>query len=331
MKARYRHHAVKTAKAGPCPRVGARRVRVLPPFGVPGAGALVVVVLAGLVLIGAGVGEGAGGDDGSSRPANGAVGKGAKGRGAHAEPSSAVEMPQAEIPGAEISLPEDQVTDRFYGYLIGLVDANTCGVVDGSQLHKVLKDHLGRTSIPFETIKEIRRDCAAGSSVRDISITFTRDLEADVPYSILGYHPGSVAASEKVKFLEWYMPSQKISASDREILELSQVFVFGIYEGWALVDIDTWVDKILGGFLDDTRIVTMVLFKYKGEWHGLAAGYGRSGEGRSGIFNFHTNRILFPTPKELQVLAPYFRNFVVRTKRLESPVPPGDRWKAATR
>lgn len=245
--------------------------------------------------------------------------------------AQALPSPASRIPGEEISLPENQVTDRFYGYLIGLVDANTCGVVDGAQLHSVLKDHLGKTSIPFQTIEEIRRDCAPGTSVRDVSITFREDLDAPVPYSILGYHPGSVAASQKVKFLEWYMPSQKISISRQEVLELSDIFVFGIYEGWAVVDIDAWVDKILGGFLDDTRIVTVALFKYKGEWHGLAAGYGRSGEGRSGIFNFHTNKILFPTPRELQVVAPYLRNFTVRTKRLESPVPPGDGWKRAAR
>jgi hypothetical protein len=236
--------------------------------------------------------------------------------------------PGVQVPGAEISLPESQVVDRFYGYLIGLVDANACGVVDGEQLHRVLKDKLGKTAIPFATIEEIRRECAPGSAVRDVSIIFKKDLDTPVPYSILGYHPGSVAASCTVRFLEWYIPSQRISVTRQEALDLSQVFVFGIYDGWAVVDIDTWVDKILGGFLDDTRIVTMALFKYKGEWHGLAAGYGRSGEGRSGIFNFQTNKILFPTPRELQVIAPYFRNFVVRTKRLDSPVPPGNRWKS---
>lgn len=237
--------------------------------------------------------------------------------------------PAGEIPGEEISIPESQVTDRFYGYLIGLVDANACGVVDGAQLERVLKDKLGKTAIPFETIDEIKRECAPGSAVRDVTINFKKDLDTPVPYSILGYHPGSVAASQTVKFLEWHMPSQKISASKEQTLDLSQIFIFGVYEGWAVVDIDAWVDKILGGFLDDTRIVTVALFKYKGDWHGLAAGYGRSGEGRSGIFNFRTNKILFPTPKELQVVAPYFRSFVVRTKHLESPMPPDDRWKPA--
>ena len=232
-----------------------------------------------------------------------------------------------DLPGKEISLPESQVSDRFYSYLIGLVDADVCGVIDDRQLDKVLKDYRGKTAIPFEKITAIRRECAAGSTVRDVSIAFRGNLKTPVPYGILGYHPGSVTASTTVDFLEWYNPSQKISLSKQESIELSQVFVFGVYRGWAVVDIDSWVDKVLGDLLDDTRIVVMVLFKYKGEWHGLAAGYGPSGEGRSGIFNFHTNEILFPTPRELQVLAPYFRNFVVRTKHLNAPLPPQDVWK----
>lgn len=234
-----------------------------------------------------------------------------------------------EVPGAEISLPESQVADRFYGYLIGLVDANTCGVIDGRKLEEVLHRYRGKTKIPFEKIKEIRRECSDSSSVRDVSIVFNGALDTPVPYSILGYHPGAVRASQTVAFLEWYLPSERIRSGSGEVLEVSDVFVFGIYKGWALVDIDVWVDRLLGRFLDDTRIVVMALFKYRGEWHGLAAGYGRSGEGRSGIFNFHTNKILFPTPRELQALAPHYRNMVVRTKRIAAPMPPASEWAAA--
>ena len=234
-----------------------------------------------------------------------------------------------EVPGGEVSLPESQVPDRFYDYLIGLVEANTCGVIDSRKLDEVLHGFKGRTSIPFEKIKEIRRQCAAGASVRDVSIVFNGDLEAPVPYSVLGYHPGAVRASETVGFLEWHMPSDRIWVSANESLEVSDVFVFGLYDGWAVVDIDSWVDRMLGQYLDDTRIVVMALFRYNGEWHGMAAGYGRSGEGRSGIFNFHTNKILFPTPRELKAVPGHYRNFVVRTKRIAAPLPPASEWKAA--
>ena len=232
------------------------------------------------------------------------------------------------IPGKEVMLPESVVPDRFYSYLIGLVSANTCGAVDDATFASVLRGFKGRTSIPFEKIKEIRRECVTGSGTRDVSITFKGSLDTPVPYSILGYHPGSVTADNRVSFLEWYTPSQKIALGRGESLVLTDVFVFGVYEGWVVVDIDAWVDRVLGGLLDDTRIIVLVLFKYRGEWHALAAGYDRLGNGRSGIFNFHTNRILFPTPKELQVLAPYFRNYVALTKHLKAPSPPASRWKA---
>jgi len=233
------------------------------------------------------------------------------------------------VPGPEIMLPEGAVPDRFYSYLIGLVDADVCGVVDGVHLSKLLQKNKGKTSIPFEKIKEIRRECVAGSAVRDVSIAFKGDLRTPVPYSILGYHPGSVDASKTMSFLEWYMPHEKIAVGGRESVELSEVFVFGAYDGWAIVDVDAWIDRLLGGVLDDTRIVVLALFKYKGDWHGLAAGYDRQGNGRSGIFNFRTNKILFPTPRELQVLAPHYRDFVVRIKHLSAPPPPAGKWKSA--
>jgi hypothetical protein len=233
------------------------------------------------------------------------------------------------LPDQEIMLPEGVVPDRFYSYLIGLVEANVCGVVDDVQLKRVLRERRGKTSIPFEKIKEIRRECVTGTTVRDVSIAFKGDLETPVPYSILGYHPGSVDASKTMRFLEWYTPFEKIAVGGRESVELSQVSVFGVYEGWVIVDIDAWIDNLLGGLLDDTRIIVLVLFKYKGDWHALAAGYDRQGNGRSGIFNFKTNKILFPTPRELQALAPYYRNFVVRIKHLTAPAPPANKWKSA--
>lgn len=231
-----------------------------------------------------------------------------------------------DMPGREIWLPEDVVKDRFYSYLIGLIQADTCGVLYAIDLENVLSDYEGKTSIPFTTIKEIRRECT-GSNPKEVSIAFHDMLKTPVPYSILGYHPGSVTASPGLRFLEWDIPSKTLRYSRDEAIELSDIYVFGVCEGWAIVDIDSWLDTLLGGLLDDTRIVVMALFKYQGDWHGLAAGYDPSGDGRSGIFNFSENKILFPTPRHLQMLGPYFRYFVTRVKRVSPPLPPSEKWK----
>lgn len=234
-----------------------------------------------------------------------------------------------DLPGREVWLPESEVQDRFFSYLIGLVQVDTCGVLDAGDLEEVLRDFRGQTSIPFEVIRYIKRECREGAGPAEVSIAFNEELKTPVPYSILGYHPGSVSTSATVRFYEWEIPYKTLRWSRREPVDLRQIHVFGIYEGWAVVDIDAWIDTLLGGLLDDTRIVVLVLFKYNGDWHGLAAGYGPSGEGRSGIFNFSQNRILFPTPGHLRMLGPYFRNFVTRVNRVEVPLPPSEKWQPA--
>ena len=235
-----------------------------------------------------------------------------------------------QLPGREVWLPETEVKDRFYSYLIGLIQADTCGTLEAYQMEKVLEGYHSKTEIPFELIKEIRRSCYSNEGMREVSITFNGYLKAPVPYSILGYHPGSVTASPVVRFHEWDIPRRTLRWSRYEAIELTDIYVFGIDEGWAIVDIDAWIDKLLGGLLDDTRIVVLALFKYKGEWHGLAAGYGPSGDGRSGIMNFTRNKILFPTPPELRILGPYFRNYVIRVKKVKPPLPPGKKWQPKT-
>jgi uncharacterized membrane protein YgcG len=130
-----------------------------------------------------------------------------------------------DMPGREIMLSESEVTDRFFAYLIGLLQVDTCGVVDAEELESALSDSKGKTLVPFERIHSIRRDCGNGGrgagnvgsggsgsggsrvsgeagGTREISITFHDELKSPVPYQILGYHPGSVKASPTVRFHE---------------------------------------------------------------------------------------------------------------------------------
>ncbi|MGD8628941.1 MAG: hypothetical protein PVH52_07640, partial [bacterium] len=159
-----------------------------------------------------------------------------------------------DMPGSEIMLPQDEVVDRFFAYMIGLIQADTCGVVDAEDLASALAGFKGRTSVPFERIMSIHRDCGddgpssrrggsgsgarsggrggsggrGATDVRDVSITFSEELKTPVPYQILGYHPGSVQACEIVRFREWHIPRRTIRWTGREPLELSDVYVFGI-------------------------------------------------------------------------------------------------------
>ena len=76
-----------------------------------------------------------------------------------------------ELPGREVWLPESEVKDRFFSYLIGLVQVDTCGVLDAGDLESILKDFKGQTSIPFELIKVIKRECADAGSLQHTGLS----------------------------------------------------------------------------------------------------------------------------------------------------------------
>jgi hypothetical protein len=230
------------------------------------------------------------------------------------------------LPGSEIILPEEEVKDRFFAYLIGLAEADAYGALGTEDIANALGDFSGKTRVPFELITGIERRRGEPGKPSVVTISFLETLKTPVPYSILGYHPGSVWADTLVTFYEWYLPKKSIWAGEGSRITLTKIHVFGTAEGWAVVDIDAWVDKLLGGRLDDTWLIVMALFKYEEAWHGIAAGYGPGGEGRSGVFNFKTNKILFPTPDELKTLGPYFRNLVRKQKGLKAPVPSHGEW-----
>jgi hypothetical protein len=231
------------------------------------------------------------------------------------------------LPGFEVSVPQEEVRDPFYAYMIGLLLNNVCGLLSTEEMAEVLSAYQDKSVIPFATIKDVRRDCFPTGGRREVVVNFWEGLKTPIPYSILGYHPGSVRTSDSVKFFEWALPEKIIHWSRQESIKITDIYVFGVHEGWAVIDIDGWVDVLLGDLLDDTRVAVMVLFKYRGQWHGLAAGYGRNGEGRSGVFNFSENRVLLPTPQELRNLGPYFRHYVTRTKGLTLDLPSDD-WRS---
>ena len=235
--------------------------------------------------------------------------------------------PDATLPGPEVILPEEEVKDRFFAYLIGLAEAGAYGKLTTEDIGEAVGDFSGNTRVPFELVTGIERRRGEPGKPGVVEISFLEPLKTPVPYSILGYHPGSVWTDTTVTFYEWYIPERSIWVSEGSRITLTHIHVFATAAGWAVVDIDAWVDKLLGGRLDDTWLVVMGLFRYEDAWYGIAAGYGPGGEGRSGVFNFKTNNILFPTPDEFRTLGPYFRNLVRRQKGLKAPVPGHGEWK----
>jgi len=203
--------------------------------------------------------------------------------------------------------PAPGVRDPVFALLVDLVTSGSYGRLTRERLAQELSRQRLKSQLPYGTVVEIVRRPVQRGYTAEVEVVFREPLNLDVPYSILGYHPGSFTASRNCRFREWAFPRLSwvdVSGSGKDAKSrttvLTDVHIFALQSGEIWIDIDKVVDKLLGGALDDTRVTVLALARHRGEWIGVASGYGRDHGGRSGILSLKADKILFPTPAELK-------------------------------
>ncbi len=209
----------------------------------------------------------------------------------------------------------DGIREPFFAIMVGLAESNLYGVVPGARLRTEIARTGRKTQLPIERITQVRRDPTDTPGHAQVVAGLTGPLDLAVPYSILGYHPGSFRASPRVVLDEWDLGTLRLDVGGGETAVLECVRVWGVREGRAEMDVDGWLDRVMGGRLDDTRIVGLAAFRYQGERIGLAMGYNKDGEGRSGAFRFRDDEIIYPNQAAFMAAARYLR------RRLELMMP----------
>lgn len=206
------------------------------------------------------------------------------------------------------------VRDPIFGFLVGLLDGGRYGVVPVGYLDELMQEEDRRTNIPYRLIREVTRIEDPDGPHAWVRIRFHEPLRVAVPYSMLGYHPGTLLSTTEVVLLEWHLGDVQLPFRDREgrrWVGAQNVTIWGVVSGRIVLDIDGWVDAIMGGKLDDTDIITLGLFNYEGERFALAAGFNRDGQGRSGALDLATDKIRFPAPDEFKVIGRELRRMTI--------------------
>ena len=207
------------------------------------------------------------------------------------------ELP-SELPSAV------DVKDPIFALLIGLVDGNLHGTLDQRHIQDELNRRHVKSKLPYEHVLDVTRlPSERNPRLNEVRVRFDGALKLPIPYSILGYNPGSLRATEECRFLEWKLGDVQIGYQKKEgdeyidiPIQLRDVYLYGVTEGKLDLDIDGWVDRLMGGSLDDTAIVALMLCRFEGVWHGWAMGYNKDKHGRSGALDFRKDQIVFPSP-----------------------------------
>ncbi len=233
-------------------------------------------------------------------------------------------VPVEELPAAT------GVGNPVLGVLISLVDLDLYGRVAQSRLRRAAEEG-GDEKIPWQHLLWVRRERSAVGMHPEITVRFVAEIRLPVPYSILGYNPGSVLASPIVRIAEWPVGDWTLryeEGGESRRLELQELTLFGLREGHLEIDVDGWLDWLMGAKLDDIRITGMALYRHEGHRYALAFGYNHEGEGRTGVLDLETDEILFPPPPAFRALGRTARSMAENLQEGEaawrsSTAPPG--------
>lgn len=204
---------------------------------------------------------------------------------------------------AAVAAVTDSIAEPFFAFVIGRAEADSLGAWSGSDL-AAYAAALGRTSrLPVERLVSLeRRRPAPGTEGRHAGarvlaewvITFDAPLGFPLPYSILGYHPGSLRLSRTLRLAELAPVDLTVSWTHKRRQErrpLAAVRVFACEGGFLLLDADGLVDRLLGDLLDDSWTVGFVTARDGGARLGLGLMLGRDGRPIYGEFDFARDRI----------------------------------------
>ncbi|NNF06199.1 MAG: hypothetical protein HKN21_05520 [Candidatus Eisenbacteria bacterium] len=197
-----------------------------------------------------------------------------------------------------------QVKDPALSLIVGLVQQNRFGTFTSDEFARRLQQSGRASKVPVELLASFTRTPLQGRRpVASMSLTMSEGGDIPIPYDILGYHPGTLRTSKDLELVEYYLGDIKFTIpkggryGGKEVVDLRNIRLWGVKRGNAEMDVDGWLDALMGSKLDDTAISGFALFHHNGQLIAMAMGYSKSGKGHSGAFDLRRDKILFPHPK----------------------------------
>jgi len=228
---------------------------------------------------------------------------------AGAAPPASPPTAASAIPPAAPLVPSPEARDPLLALLVGIVDQDRRGVFDRHRLESELRRTGRTTRIPLDRVASVSRGAGPGGTSMIVSLVLAPKGDIPIPYDILGYHPGKLRFSRRVEMEEWRLGTVRFSVpGETRPVELEDVVLLGLRTGSMELDVDGWLDALLGPKLDDTIITGIVLFRNQGERVSMAVGYSRTGHGQSGVFSLSQDEIVFPRPEKYRVAGRVLRD-----------------------
>lgn len=192
-----------------------------------------------------------------------------------------------------------EIQDPFFEFVVAVIEGDSLGVWTRADLEARLAAADRTSRLPVARLVSLeRRVDASDPAVRRLRLELDAPLDLPVPWSLLGYHPGSLLTSRVIEAREIGLPPVVLHLADDAGRRWAPVIhVLTIETGHMILDVDGFVDKLLGAKLDDTWFTAFVIARVTpdpGEDALQAMALGLSHDRRRlvGAFDFRRDKIL---------------------------------------
>jgi hypothetical protein len=193
------------------------------------------------------------------------------------------------------------VRDTFFSYVLGIILTGIDVDIDNAQMRSILTEFQSKLKFPFDLITRVIQHNDPDMDRRLISLVFSGNVVIRIPYSVLGYHPGTIMSTERLNFRVIR------SAYTDPLGTYTPVYNLTLADGSVLINIDDWLVYLFGSVLDKLEVHHIVFFNYKGSWIGLVEGKGKIFKrNMREYFDFTNNRIIYPIPVKLDAMGRAF-------------------------
>ena len=199
---------------------------------------------------------------------------------------------------------EPAVREPLFELMIAIAEDDSLGAWDNAELRSWI-EATGRPSrLPVAEIVRLSRRRPRAEEAPPLldlapaavwELDFADDLRLPMPYSILGYHPGTLHISRRLTASEWRHGDRVLRISrggETEEFAVTRLIVFRFESGHLVLDVDGWLDRLLGSRLDDSWSDGLLICRHEEQRRGLALGRNRSLRALVGEFDFRTDKVL---------------------------------------
>ncbi|PID80628.1 hypothetical protein CSA17_03815 [bacterium DOLJORAL78_65_58] len=192
-----------------------------------------------------------------------------------------------------------EIKEPLFAMVLSLAEDDSLGRWTGQDFRDFAVATGRQTNLPLDALVSLERrrprpterKAWPGMKMDAVwEIILTQDMEPSMPYSILGYHPGTMRVTGHLRLAEANLGRVSFEV-DEERHEVRDIRVFRVEEGNVALDVDGWLDALLGKKLDDAAVLAFVAGRGPRERVALAISVGRKGRPIYGEFNLREDKV----------------------------------------